>query len=369
MPEQWFQVVDLDRIPSPALLVYPARVEENIRRTIATAGSPDRLRPHVKTHKMPEVIKRQMAAGITKFKAATIAEMEMVADCGARDILLACQPVGPNIGRLKRLAEKYPEVRFAAVVDAPSVVAELAAAFEGMPRPLDVYLDIDCGMHRTGIEPGARAVDLYRQICDARSLNNGGLHAYDGHNHEEDLDKRTEQCEVEFQIVRVMAEELREEGMAVPEIVAGGTPTFPIHARHPDVTCSPGTLFFWDYGYGTHFPDLDYLLAALVLTRVISKPGPNRICVDLGHKAIAAENPHPRVRFLNLMDAEAVMQSEEHLVLDTLHADEFRIGDVLYGAPRHICPTVALHSHAYTIQEGRLTGEWEVTARSRRLTI
>lgn len=369
MPEQWFQVVDLEKIPSPSLLVYPSRVEENIRRTIDAVGSPDRLRPHVKTHKMPEVIKLQLAAGITKFKAATIAEMEMVADCGAKDILLAYQPVGPNIGRVKQLVEKYPEVRFAAVVDSSPAAAELAAAFEGMSKPLDVYLDVDCGMHRTGIEPGGKAVDLYRQIHDAKSLNTGGLHAYDGHNHVEDLEKRTEQCEVEFQIVRVMAEELREEGMAVPEIVAGGTPTFPIHATHDDVTCSPGTLFFWDYGYGTHFPDMNYLLAALVVTRVISKPGANRICVDLGHKAVAAENPHPRVRFLNLMDAEAVQQSEEHLVLDSLNADEFEIGDVLYGVPRHICPTVALHSHAYTIQEGHLTGEWEVAARQRRITI
>ena len=224
-------------------------------------------------------------------------------------------------------------------------------------------------MHRTGIEAGGKAVDLYRQVHESKSLQVGGIHAYDGHNHAEDLDKRTEQCEVEFQIVRVLAEELREEGMPVPEIVAGGSPTFPIHAKHDDVTCSPGTLFFWDYGYGTHFPDMNFLLAALVITRVISKPGANRICVDLGHKAIAAENPHPRVRFLNLMGAEAVQQSEEHLVLDSLNADGFSIGDLLYGVPRHICPTVALHAHAYTIQEGHLTGEWPVTARDRRLTV
>lgn len=369
MPEQWFQVVDADKIPTPSLLVYPARVKENIRRVIEMAGSADRLRPHVKTHKMPEVIKLQLAAGITKFKCSTIAEMEMVADCGASDILLAYQPVGPNIARLKALATKYPEIRFAALVDDFEIVRYLDAAFTGMPKPLDVYLDLDCGMHRTGIKPGGKAVDLYRLIHESKSLKVGGLHAYDGHNRAEEIEKRTAQCEVEFQIVRVLAEELRDEGMPVPEIVAGGSPSFPIHSQHDDVTCSPGTVFFWDYGSGTHFPDMDFLLAAILITRVVSKPLTNRICVDLGHKAIAAENPHPRVQFLNLMNAEAVMQSEEHLVLDSTNADEFSVGDLLYGVPRHICPTVALHDHAYTIHEGHLSGEWQVAARNRRLTI
>lgn len=369
MPEQWFQVVDLDKIPSPALLVYPARVDENIRRVVDMVGDPARLRPHVKTHKMPELIRRQLAVGITKFKVATIAEAEMVAQTGGKDILLAYQPIGPNIDRLKRLIAKFPDVRFASVVDSLEVVKTLNTAFEDEAKPLDVYLDLDCGMHRTGIEPGRRALDLYRQIHESKGLNASGLHAYDGHNHIEDIDKRTEQCEVEFQVVRALAEELSSEGLPVAELVASGSPTFPIHAQHADVTCSPGTVFFWDYGYGTHFPDMNFLLAAIVITRVISKPGPNRVCVDLGHKAIAAENPHPRVRFLNLMDAEAAMQSEEHLVLESVNADELEIGDVLYGVPRHICPTVALYSHAYTIQEGHLTGEWEITARERRITV
>jgi D-serine deaminase-like pyridoxal phosphate-dependent protein len=369
MADPWFQVADLDNIPSPSLLIYPERVEENIRRLITLAGSPDRLRPHVKTHKMPELIKRQLRQGINKFKCATIAEAEMCAAAGAPDILLAYQPVGPNINRLRQLTEKFPAVRFGAVVDTPSIVTDLEGAFLDAPRKLSVYLDLDCGMHRTGIEPGGRALDLYRSIDQSEVLEVGGLHAYDGHNHEQDLDQRTTKCEVDFQIIRALAEELREEGMPVPEIVAGGSPTLPIHLKHPDVTCSPGTVFLWDYGYGMGLPDLNFQVAALVLTRVVSRPSRNRVCVDLGHKAVAAENPHPRVRFLNLLDGEAVMQSEEHLVIESLNAEYARVGDVLYGVPRHICPTVALHDRAYVIEDGRLTGEWEITARDRRLTI
>jgi D-serine deaminase-like pyridoxal phosphate-dependent protein len=125
----------------------------------------------------------------------------------------------------------------------------------------------------------------------------------------------------------------------------------------------------WDFGYSTKFLDLDFLHAAVVLTRVVSKPGANRLCLDLGHKAIAAENPPPRVQFLNLPDATAIAHSEEHLVIETGRANEFSVGDCLYGVPRHICPTVALYSEATVAHEGKATERWRITARERVLTI
>jgi len=114
---------------------------------------------------------------------------------------------------------------------------------------------------------------------------------------------------------------------------------------------------------------MDYLPAALVLTRVISKPAPNRLCLDLGHKALGSEMPHPRVQFLNLLDAQAVVHSEEHLVVETASAKDFKIGDLLYGMPRHICPTVALHAEATVIEKGKITGSWKVAARNRKIRI
>jgi D-threonine aldolase len=158
-------------------------------------------------------------------------------------------------------------------------------------------------------------------------------------------------------------------GLPVPRIVAGGSPTFAIHARRGEVECSPGTCVFWDAGYASKLPDLDFLPAALVLTRVVAKPGANRLCLDLGHKAVAAEMPHPRVKFLNLPDAKAVMHSEEHLVVETARADDFHVGDCLYGVPWHICPTVALHAAAQVIAGEKAVGSWKVVARDRKLNI
>src|SRR6185436_20004725 len=99
----WFSIQNFPDVPSPSLLVYPDRVSENLRRMIVLAGGVNRLRPHIKTHKMPEIIRLQLALGINRFKCATIAEAEMTAACGADDVLLAYQPVGPNGIRVLQL--------------------------------------------------------------------------------------------------------------------------------------------------------------------------------------------------------------------------------------------------------------------------
>jgi D-serine deaminase-like pyridoxal phosphate-dependent protein len=124
----------------------------------------------------------------------------------------------------------------------------------------------------------------------------------------------------------------------------------------------------WDAGYATKLPDMNFLPAALLLTRVVSKPGANRLCLDLGHKAVASENPHPRVEFLDLPDAKAVMHSEEHLVVETARAGQFPVGTCLYGIPWHICPTVALYSEAVVVRNGRAQAQWAIVARARKLT-
>ena len=365
----WFFVTNSAEIPSPALLVYPDRVEENLRRMIAIAGGAGRLRPHMKTHKMPEMIRLQLARGITRFKCATIAEAEMTASCGAPDVLLAYQPVGPNVARFVQLLKQYPRTAFITIADDADAIDSLSRAADSAGCTIELLLDIDCGQHRCGVEAGARALELYRRIASLPGLKPGGLHVYDGHIHDADLDERTRHCAAAFAPVQALRQQLTASGLPVPRVVAGGTPTFPIHARRPEVECSPGTCVFWDAGYAGKLPDMDFLVAALVLTRVVSKPGDERLCLDLGHKAIAAESPPPRVQFLELPDAKALTHSEEHLVVETARAREFKVGACLYGVPWHICPTVALHSEAVVIRNGRADSCWKVSARERKLTL
>lgn len=387
MSENWYEIKNADEVPSPALLIYEERVQKNVRRMIEIIGDKGRLRPHIKTHKIPELMRMQIEQGITKYKCATIAEAEMAAGEGAHDILIAYQLVGPNIERFLHLMVAFPKVRFSCVADnaeslrALSVAAErfdpdrtsVASIFSpakksAHPR-IEVLLDLDIGQHRTGIAPDANAFELYQLLAKLPGLTPGGLHAYDGHLHSTDVAQRTAECDAAFAPVNALRRQILSDGLPVPRVVTSGTPTFAIHARRPDVECSPGTSVFWDAGYGHKVPDLNFLPAAVLLTRVVSKPTPTRLCLDLGHKAVASEMPHPRVVLLNLPDATAVVHSEEHLVVETPHAAEFKVGDVIYGIPWHICPTVALHNEVQVVRNGRVEDQWQVTARARTLTI
>lgn len=356
-------------LPTPCLLVYTDRVRENVGLMVRIAGTPDRLRPHIKTHKLPEVLRAHLDAGVTKFKCATVAEAEIAALAGASEVLLAYQPTGPNPLRLRKLSDLHPRTQFAAVVDDAGPVRALSNAFAGSARPLELFLDTDCGMHRTGIEPGAMALELYRFMGSLNGVRTAGLHVYDGHIQDADPAIRRARCVEAFEPVREFRKELEKAGLPARTVIAGGTPTFPIHALDASVECSPGTCVLWDFGYGDKFRDMPFQYAALVMTRVVSKPAPNRLCLDLGHKAIAAENPHPRVRLIGLEAAEPVMHSEEHLVIETPQAANYRIGDAVYGIPRHICPTVALYSEAYAVEKGVATATWRVTARARVISV
>jgi D-serine deaminase-like pyridoxal phosphate-dependent protein len=356
-------------VPSPALLFYPALIRQNLRRAVEVAGGPDRLRPHVKTHKTREIVRLWLESGVRKHKCATLAEAAMLAECGAPDVLIAYPLVGPNGPRLARLAERYPETRFATLADHPDAVRELANAVAARRQRIDVLLDVDVGQHRTGIPLGPAAAELYATIARLPGLAPGGLHVYDGHNRQEDPGERAAAVDALLGPVREFRAALEKRGLPVPRLVLGGTPTFPIHARVGDagVECSPGTMVLHDFGYGTRYPDVTgFTPAAVVFTRVVSRPTPNRVTFDIGTKAVASDPPAgQRCQLLGVPGAVGVAHNEEHLVVETPAADRYRPGDGAYAVPAHVCPTVALYSHALTVEYGHVTGKWAVAARDR----
>jgi D-threonine aldolase len=363
----------LDSLHSPSLVVFADQVRANIDRMIATAGSVDRLRPHCKTHKMSEVVKILLQKGVTRHKAATVAEVEMLADAGAKDISFAYNPVGPNISRVVELARKYPNVKLSVTADHPAPLRQLSAAMVAADLRVGVMLDVNTGLHRTGIAPDTdAALQLYQSIEDLDGLTPAGFHVYDGHQHQESLDERRAAVLSEWPKVLDLKVRCEQAGLSVPELLCGGTPTFPVYAEldDPAILLSPGTGIFHDVGYGGHFPDLDFVPAAAVVARVISRPTPDRVTLDLGNKSVAADPPKgQRVYFPDLPTASQVIHNEEHLVLETPDAEKFQPGDVLLGIPTHICPTSALHQDVAVIDQGKLVGSWDVTARNRRITI
>jgi D-serine deaminase-like pyridoxal phosphate-dependent protein len=376
----WYEIANIDQLDTPALVVYPDRIKENIRRAIGMTGDAARLRPHVKTHKSPAVTRLMLEAGIRTFKCATIAEAEMLAIEGAPDVLLAYQPIGPKVGRLATLIQKFPATKFACLIDNIDAAAAMARVFEAAGLVVPVYLDLNVGMDRTGIAPGTEALALFQSALALQGIHPIGLHAYDGHIRDSDPGLRRQKCDAAFAAVMALRAEITAlfqpgssggSPAADLKIIAGGSPTFPIHAaRAADIQCSPGTFVYWDKGYGDQFPDQPFTPDALVVTRVISLRGDTRLCLDLGHKSISAENElERRVFFLNAPGLRPVGQSEEHLVVEAGPNHGYHIGDVFYGVPFHVCPTVALYERAFTIEGGRFTGGWKNVARDRILTV
>ena len=368
MMNNWYQIDNVEQIDSPALVIYPERITANIELAKTLAGNVHRLRPHVKTNKITEVCRLMMQAGITKFKCATIAEAEMLALCGAPDVLLAYQPVGIKISRLIKLVKNYPESRFSCVVDDIGNVSNINSLCRKENVTLDVFIDLNVGMNRTGIHPDM-AGSLAKAIRSFENIRLTGLHGYDGHVHEKEIAQRQTEADVAYSLIDDVYREIQSMFPYPLTIVAGGSPSFPIHANRTNCECSPGIFVFWDWGYKHNFPDMPFDYAALVICRIISIIGRQHVCVDLGHKSVAAESQLPRVYFLNVPEAKPVAQSEEHLVLEVTDSSNYSIGQVFYGVPCHICPTVALYEKAFVIENGKMSDSWNVIARNRCINI
>ncbi|MEO8412995.1 MAG: D-TA family PLP-dependent enzyme [Ginsengibacter sp.] len=368
--KEWYRVKDIDAVDSPALVVYRDRVLENINTLISMIDDVNRLRPHVKTHKSIDATLLLMASGINKFKCATIAEAEMLGIAGAADVLLAYQPIGPKLQRFIALIKKYTATNYSCLVDNIEAVKEIADKTVENNLAVPVYIDLNVGMNRTGIQPGNQAIELYKKAQKLKGVVPMGLHAYDGHIRAIDFTERTLACDSAFEGVVAMQQLLIKDGFAEPIIIAGGSPTFPMHAKRKNIECSPGTFIYWDDGYRRLCEEQHFLTAALVVTRIISLPGETRLCLDLGHKSIAAENTlDNRVYFLNAPELQFVSQSEEHLVVEAPPGHSYKVGDVFYGIPVHICPTVALYERAIVIENSEVTTEWKTIARDRKIHI
>jgi D-serine deaminase-like pyridoxal phosphate-dependent protein len=364
----WYNITEVENVDSPALIIYKDRVLENIRIMKSFVADVNYLRPHIKTHKSADITKLLMVEGVTKFKCATIAEAEMLGITGAKDVLLAYQPVEPKALRLVDVVQKYRTTKFSCLIDNIDSAKYLSSVFEKI-KTLDVYIDLNVGMNRTGINP-EEALKLFDDCKDLKGINIKGLHAYDGHIRDADLATRTKNCDDAFAKVLEVKKQIEKISGKKINIVAGGTPTFPVHAKRKDVECSPGTFIYWDKGYQSILAEQPFLFSALVMTRVISKPNNETICVDLGHKSIASENPiNNRVYFLNAPELQPIGHSEEHMILKAEKNNSYKVGDVFYGVPHHVCPTVALYDETIVVSNHEVIDHWTTIARKRKITI
>jgi len=356
---------------TPSLLVWPDRIDANIAQMIEIAKGAHRLRPHCKTHKMVEVVQRLVAAGVTHHKAATVVEADMLCRGGATDVVLAGNPVGPSLSELLRVAAVFPNVRFSISADAEIPIRQLSTESSAAGMIIGVMLDLDVGLRRTGVDPDSpEAESLYALIDELPGIQQAGLHIYDGHQHQTDLAERTIAVQDAWKSVDRLITRLESAGWDIPELLCGGTPSFPVYAdmSDPRIRISPGTCTLHDVGYGRLCPDLVFDVAAAVATRVVSSSIAGQLTLDVGHKAIAGDPPAGRRVYLpDLPDAEATVHNEEHLTVKSEFADRYKSGDLLMALPIHVCPTVALHHKALVVKDGVISDEWRI-ARQRNLS-
>ncbi|MGL4632768.1 MAG: alanine racemase [Leadbetterella sp.] len=355
---------ELQNLDSPRLIFDKEAMERNISKMIVFAGNPKQLIPHIKTNKCLEVIEAMIERGIVAFKCATIAEAELACMAKASYVLIAHQLVGPKISRLKALKTAYPNVEIASIIDCkdtlPILDSELSAH--------TVLVDVNVGMDRTGIHGVKEIESLVDSIKTYKNLEFGGFHAYDGHIHDGSLEIRKIQTYAVFKDINILFETLSQYNTNL-KFIGAGSPTYTIW-KNSNKFLSPGTCVLWDYGYGDLYPEQDFEFAAFVLTRVISKPKSGYITVDMGHKAISAENPIEfRCRALDKRSLKLVSQSEEHSIFEVENNELFQIGEELLIVPYHVCPTVNLYDEAYVIENGKFKFSWEILGRKRKITI
>lgn len=371
MQNNWWKINSEIRIDTPFLAVYEDRIQSNIERLIESVnGETQKLRPHIKTHKIGEILDLFKTYSINKIKCATIAEAELAAIHEIQDVLLAYQPVGVKKERWISLIQKYPNTSFSTIVDNLDSAKALNKIAKENDLKLTVYLDLNTGMNRTGISIHKDWSTLIYEVLELENLHFAGIHIYDGHL-KGDVEERIAAASNSFFSINERIETIEQKLGYELKIVAGGSNTFPFYATQKNVECSPGTFVFWDSNYQIHLQEQNFEPALVIVGTIVSKPTNTTFCIDIGYKAVASENPiDKRLVILNDENLIPTAHSEEHLIIENRGKNEYAIGDKIYAQPYHVCPTCALYDSVQVVNnEHQICDQWQVVARSRKINI
>jgi D-serine deaminase-like pyridoxal phosphate-dependent protein len=359
-----YEIDGVEALLTPALAIYPEIVDRNIAATIRLlGGDANRWRPHLKTVKLGFIIRRIAESGITQAKVSTTVELAAACTNGMHDVLLAYPVVGANAARVREIARENPGVRISVLVENLEQLVEWSVSSVG------VFIDVNPGMDRTGIEQNRTEaiVNLAGGIRDL-DIRFGGLHYYDGQLHGP-LPEREAAAHHGYDRLMEIAQALDEFG--VEEVITSGTPAFPCAASYQPFRsakfvhrASPGTVVYSDATSLIQLPaEWGYQPAAVVVSTVVSHPKANHLTCDAGHKAVSADAGVPTCVVAGRPDLTPLKPSEEHLPIEVKSGLRPEIGEALYLIPRHVCPTVNNFDDALIVSGGQVIGVERVTAR------
>lgn len=350
-------------LDTPVLLVDLAGMTENIARISSTCReSGVNWRPHTKGNKTIEIVRQELAAGAIGITCAKLGEAEVMAPV-VSDILIANQIVGA--AKIQRLMQLPRSVDAMVAVDDPSNVAELAAAARAHGRRQRVVIEVNIGMNRAGLEPGAPVVELARVIAKHGSLEFAGLMGW-----ESQATRIPDATEKERVVVEAIgqltasADECRAAGYDVPIVSCGGTGTFPYCVQQPGVTeVQVGGGIFGDVHYRDHYRE-DFRCALTVLATVTSRPTSTRVILDAGRKTLSSDAAMPEP--LGLPSLRSLKLSAEHATIELDAPSELpRVGDKLAFIVGYSDTTVHLHEEIVGVRNGRVEAIWPVAGRGK----
>jgi D-serine deaminase-like pyridoxal phosphate-dependent protein len=356
---------------TPELVVDLDVVRANVTRAAALAREAGvAVRPHVKTHKLPEIARLQVEEGAVGIQVAKLGEAEVMAAAGIDDILVGYPIVGK--AKLERLVEVAGRATISTTVDSEEVAVGVARAAAERGLTIPVLLELDTGMHRLGVVPGSPAVELARRLAALEGIALAGVFAHEGHVYTQGRDMADkERLTLESCALAVeTAEAIRALGLPAPVVSVGSAGTFRFAIRCPGVTeVRPGTYVFNDRSQLAQGAARPGDLALFVVATVVSRPAPDRVVVDAGSKVLTSDRmlvPDAPLSFGAVFghdDWDVVRLSEEHGVLTVPRGAGVRVGDRLAIVPNHVCPAVNLASHVTVVEGGELAGRWPVAAR------
>jgi len=360
----------VSEIDTPALVVDLDRFERNLNRVADYARQHGlRLRPHTKTHKSIYVAGLQQNLGAAGLTVAKVSEAEVMLRAQPADLLVAYPVVGR--AKLARLMDVARRARVTVALDSAFAVHQLADAARGAEMQIGVLAEVDVGLGRVGVAPGAPLLQLARCILRQPRLSFEGIAFYPGHIKDLDEPGRRALAQLSELLQGILAD-FRKAGIEVPIVSGGSTPTlFHSHELAGLNEIRPGTYVFNDCNTVLSGACTLDDCAATVLATVVSTARPGHMILDGGSKTFSSDRPvHAAdVTFGHIVEAPGARfhkMNEEHGFVDLTHAEqEFAIGDRVHVIPNHICVAVNLHEQVYGLRGGAVERVWKVDARGK----
>jgi D-serine deaminase-like pyridoxal phosphate-dependent protein len=356
-------------LDTPSMLVDETLMEQNISEMQALANSfGAQLRPHIKTHKTPQIALRQISHGARGITCAKLGEAEVMVEGGVEDVLMA-YPVVTEL-KINRLLALMERARMIVALDSLDAAEALSAAMSKHDRSLDVYVEVNTGQNRAGQIAGDDAVKLALDIARMPSLDVIGIMTHEGQTHTLPADKIAEGARAAGEKLVATAEAIRRAGLPISEVSVGSTPSSMYTPSVGGITeMRPGTYVFRDttgFLYGLYGPDR---CAARVLATVVSHPAKDRMIVDAGSKTLALDKSHghPGHGYIIGHPSSIIDRlSEEHGVVVIPEDDPgFTIGQRVEIIPNHICPSVNLLDELNIVRDGQVIDVWPIAARGK----